>query len=347
MKPRQTTLKDIANTLNVSVSTVSRALKDSHEIGAQTKKEIIELAKAMDYIPNPLALGLLKNKSFTVGVVVPKIGYYYNSSAISGIEEVLEEHGYTVMICQSNESQEQEIIHVKNLVSNRVDGIIASLAETTSDISHFIYAQEKGIPVIFFDRVPEYPQASKIIVDNEAAAVTAVEHLISIGKKKIAYIAGPKNLRISSIRYSGYRKALLNHQLEFNPELHIYCDFNQEMGYKACKQMIREGKEFDGLFAVNDRTCAGVLTALHEHNIRIPEDVAVIGFNDEPYDIFLHPPLSTIKQPSYEIGKEAAKIFLDERDFDFENFTPVLKILETELIQRGSTVAKSQPKVTL
>ena len=126
-KSRQPTLKDIASALKVSVSTVSRALRDSHEIGPETKKRIIDLARAMDYLPNPLALGLLKNKSFTVGVVVPKIGYYYNSLAISGIEETLERHGYSVMICQSNETQEQEVLHVKNLVASRVDGIIASL----------------------------------------------------------------------------------------------------------------------------------------------------------------------------------------------------------------------------
>jgi DNA-binding LacI/PurR family transcriptional regulator len=226
LKAKQTTLRDIARILDVNISTVSRALKDSHEVGAATKKKIIELAKSMDYIPNPLALGLLRNRSFTVGVVVPKIGYYYNSSAISGMEEVLEEHGYTVMICQSNESHEQEVIHVKNLVASRVDGIIASLAESTNDIAHFRYAQQKGIPVIFFDRVPEYAQASKIIVDNAAAAQTAVKHLISIGKKKIAYIAGPRELRISQIRYQGYKRAILANQLILDPKLLIYCDFN-------------------------------------------------------------------------------------------------------------------------
>jgi DNA-binding LacI/PurR family transcriptional regulator len=342
LKSKQATLKDIAAALNVSISTVSRALKDSHEISASTKKEIIELAKSMDYIPNPLALGLLKNRSFTVGVVVPKIGYHYNAAAISGIEELLNQHGYSVMICQSNESHEQEIIHVKNLVASRVDGIIASLAESTTDISHFIYAQEKGIPVIFFDRVPEYARASKIIVDNEAGAMTAVEHLIACGKRKIAYIAGPRNLRISAIRHQGYKKALQKHQLPINPRLLIYCDFNQEMGYKACRKMIRDGKDFDGIFAVNDRTCAGVLKALYEHNIRVPEEVAVIGFNDEPYNVFLRPPLSTIRQPAFEIGKEAARIFLDEREFDLENFTPKTRILETELIERGSTVVNPQ-----
>ncbi len=338
MKSKQATLKDIAAALNVSISTVSRALKDSHEISTATKKEIIELAQSMDYIPNPLALGLLKNRSFTVGVVVPKIGYHYNAAAISGIEELLNQHGYSVMICQSNESHEQEIIHVKNLVASRVDGIIASLAESTTDISHFIYAQEKGIPVIFFDRVPEYARASKIIVDNQAGAITAVEHLIACSKRKIAYIAGPRNLRISAIRYQGYKKALQKHQIHINPRLLIYCDFNQEMGYKACRKMIRDGKDFDGIFAVNDRTCAGVLKALFEHNIRVPEEVAVIGFNDEPYNVFLRPPLSTIRQPAFEIGKEAARIFLDEREFDLENFTPKTRILETELIERGSTV---------
>jgi DNA-binding LacI/PurR family transcriptional regulator len=312
-------------------------LKDSHEIGTETKKRIIELAKSLDYVPNPLALGLLKNKSFTVGVVVPKIGYHYNSAAISGMEDVLYKHGYSVMICQSNESQEQEEVHVKNLVASRVDGIIASLAERTSDISHFLYAQEKGIPVIFFDRVPEHVNASKIIVDNEKAAITAVEHLIECGKRKIAYIAGPPNLRISSLRYAGYIKALSKHHLEIDESLLIHCEFNPEMGYNSCRQMIEQGLDFDGILAVNDRTCAGVMTALRESGIKVPEDVAVIGFNDEPYDVFLEPSLSTIRQPAFEIGMEAARIFLDEKDGDIENFTAKIRILETELIRRGST----------
>lgn len=337
MKAKQITLKDIAKIVNVSVSTVSRALQDSHEIGTETKKKIIDLAKSLDYIPNPLALGLLKNKSFTVGVVIPKIGYHYNSAAISGMEQELDKYGYSVMICQSNESQDQEVVHVKNLASSRVDGIIASLAETTTDISHFISAQEKGIPVVFFDRVPGDPNFSKIIIDNEAAAVIATEHLIKTGKKKIAYIAGPKNLRISTIRYQGYLKALKKHGLEIDNKLLIHCEFNQEMGYKSCKKMIEKGLEFDGIFTVNDRTSAGVLAALNELDIAVPEQVAVIGFNDDPYDIFLYPPLSTIKQPAFEIGQEAARIFLSERDFDPENFEPQTKIFETELIKRAST----------
>lgn len=213
MKSRQITLKDIAKMLNVSTSTVSRALKDSHEIGAETKKQIIDLATSLDYIPNPLALGLLKNRSFTVGVLVPKIGYHYNSAAISGMEEVLDRHGYSVMICQSNESHDQEVVHVKNLVASRVDGIIASLAQSAGDYDHFMYAQKKGVPVVFFDRVPDYEKASKVIIDNEKGAITAVNHLIERGKKRIAYIAGPKNLRISAIRYRGYEKALKNHNL--------------------------------------------------------------------------------------------------------------------------------------
>jgi len=337
MKNKLATLKDIARTLNVNVSTVSRALKDSHEIGASTKKAIIELAKSMDYIPNPLALGLLKNRSFTVGVVVPKIEYHYNSSAISGMEEVLNQHGYSVMICQSNESHEQEIIHVKNLVATRVDGIIASLSESTTDIAHFIYAQEKGIPVIFFDRVPEYTNASKVIVDNERAAMTATEHLISSGKRRIAYIAGPENLRISHIRYNGYKKALKIQGIHVDDALLIHCEFSHQMGYHACKQMLEQKLDFDAILAVNDNACAGVLAALREMGIRVPDDVAVVGFNDEPYDIFLSPTLTTIKQPSYEIGREAARIFLQERDFDLENFQPQTRVLDTTLIIRNST----------
>ncbi len=337
MKKKQVTLKDIAEMLHVNISTVSRALKDSHEIGSGKKKTIIELAKNLDYIPNPLALGLLKNRSFTVGVVVPKIEYHYNSSAISGMEEVLNQYGYSVMICQSNESHEQEKIHVKNLVATRVDGIIASLAESTTDIAHFIYSQQKGIPVIFFDRVPEYSNASRVIVDNEAAAMTATEHLIASGKKRIAYIAGPENLRISHIRYNGYKKALKTHGLQPDYSLLIHCEFSHEMGYRACKQMLMQKVSFDAILAVNDNACAGVLLALRESDIKVPEQVAVVGFNDEPYDIFLSPTLTTIKQPSYEIGKAAAQIFLQERDFDLENFQPQTRVLDTTLILRGST----------
>jgi DNA-binding LacI/PurR family transcriptional regulator len=219
-----------------------------------------------------------------------------------------------------------------------VDGIIASLSETTKEISHFNYAQEKGIPVIFFDRVPEYVNASKIIVDNENAARIAVEHLIDCGKRKIAYIAGPESLRISNIRYKGYKEALQRHNLPINDDLLIYCDFNEKMGYDSCKSMIIKDLDFDGIFAVNDRTAAGALTALREFNIKVPEAVAVIGFNDESYDIFLEPALSTIKQPAYEIGKEAAHIFLNERNADLENFDAQIRILNTELLIRGSTV---------
>lgn len=336
MKPKPATLQDIAKRLNVSISTVSRALKDSHEIGDSTKKSIIELAKNLDYIPNPLALGLLKNKTFTVGVVVPKIGYHYYSSAISGIEEILNQYGYSVMICQSNESQDQEKTHVKNLVGTRVDGIIASLSESTIDIAHFVYAQQKGIPVIFFDRVPEYQMASRVIVDNEAAAITATEHLIASGRNCIAYIAGPENLRISRIRYNGYKKALEAHGLQVDNRLLIHCEFSHMMGYHACKKMLRQNIGFDAVIAVNDNACAGVLAALRETGIRVPEQVAVVGFNDEPYDIFLSPALTTVRQPAYEIGIEAARIFLEERDFDLENFQPQTRVLDTTLIIRDS-----------
>ncbi|MDZ7608200.1 MAG: LacI family DNA-binding transcriptional regulator [Cyclobacteriaceae bacterium] len=302
---------------------------------------IIDLAKSLDYIPNPLALGLLKNRSFTVGVVVPKIAYHYNSSAISGMEEVLNQFGYSVMICQSNESHEQEIIHVKNLVATRVDGIIASLAESTKDVAHFVYAQQKGIPVIFFDRVPEYPTASKVIVDNELAAEIATGHLIACGKKRIAYIAGPENLRISKIRYNGYKKAMETHGFRPDKKLLIHCEFSHQMGYYACKKMLDKRIDFDAILAVNDNTCAGVMAALREYGIKVPEEVAVVGFNDEPYDIFLNPTLTTVKQPSFEIGQEQLRIFLQERDFDLENFQPQTRVLDTTLIKRCSTSEKA------
>ena len=337
MKNRQVKLKDIAERLNLTVATVSRALRDSHEISPGTKKKVVELAKSLNYKPNPLAVGLRKNKTFTVGVVIPSLWYYFNSAAVTGMEEVLEEHGYSVLICQSKESYKREVIQVKNLVDSRVDAIFASISQSTVDYSHFHAAREEGIPIIFFDRTPDYEGFSKVVIDNKLAAKEAIDHLFKQDKKRIAFIAGPENLKISKKRYQGYVQAYKERGLPIDEALVINCNFTKNMGYQATKNFLKKSIPFDGLFAINDRTCIGAVAAIKEAGFEIPKDVAVVGFNDEPTVQYLNPPLTTIRQPAYEMGKEVAHLFLKKRNKSTINSTPVKSILDTELIVRKST----------
>jgi len=337
MKKNQVRLKDIAEMLNLTVATVSRALRDSYEISPETKKRVIELAKSLNYKPNPLAVGLKKNKTFNVGVIIPSLWYYYNSAAVSGMEEVLEEHGYSVLICQSKESYKREVIQVKNLVDSRVDAIFASISQSTIEYDHFLEAQEEGIPVLFFDRTPEIEDFSKVVIDNKLAALKAITHLFEKGRKRIAFIAGPEKLKISKKRYQGYEEAYQNHGLEIDKNLIINCNFTKNMGYQATKDFLKKNIAFDGLFAINDRTCIGAVAAIKEAGFKIPEDVAVVGFNDEPTVQYLNPPLTTIRQPAFEMGKEVANLFLKERNKSNLNTAPTKIVLETELIVRRST----------
>jgi DNA-binding LacI/PurR family transcriptional regulator len=337
MKNRQVKLKDIAEGLGLTVATVSRALRDSYEISPETKKKVVELAKSLNYKPNPLAVGLRKNRTFMIGVIIPSLWYYYNSAAVTGMEEVLEEHGYSVLICQSNESYKREVIQVKNLIDSRVDAIFASISQSTVDHAHYLAAQEEGIPVIFFDRTPDYEGFSKVVIDNKLAAKKAINHLFERGRKKIAFIAGPEKLKISKKRYLGYVEAYRERGLEVDENLVINCNFTKNMGYQATKNFLKKSIPFDGLFAINDRTCIGAVAAIQEAGFKIPEDVSVVGFNDEPTVQYLNPPLTTIRQPAYEIGKEVANLFLKEKNKSKINTSPVKLFLDTELIVRKST----------
>lgn len=341
MRKKPATLKDIANELGVSISTVSRALRDSHEVGELVKKQVRELAAALDYHPNPLALGLLRRRSFTIGIVVPSIGYYYNHSAISGIEQELNKRGYSAMICQSQESGELEALHVRNLVSSQVDGIIASIAENSDDTAHFQYAREKGIPIVFFDRAPDFPQASRVVIDNREAARNAVRHLLDTGCRRLVYFAGPAGLRISNTRYEGLCQALEASGSGVALHRTVHCPIHQEAAYSAMDALLGDGIDFDGVFAVNDRVAMGLLSALIHRGFRVPHDVAVIGFNDEPYCNYLQPGLSSVAQPSQEMGAAAARLLLQHLDNEEESPSPIVQIFETRLVVRESTGSKT------
>jgi LacI family transcriptional regulator len=337
MIKNQTKLKDIAEALGLTIATVSRALRDSYEISPETKKRVVELAKSLNYKPNPLAVGLRKNKTFNVGVIIPSLWYYYNSAAVTGMEEILEQQGYSLLICQSKESYKKEVIQVKNLIDSRVDAIFASISQSTVNYVHFKAAQEAGIPVIFFDRTPDCEEFTKVVIDNKLAAKRAIQHLVERGRRHIAFLAGPQTLLISKRRYLGYEEAHIEFGLFANKDLIINCNFTKNMGYEATKKFLQKKIKIDGLFAINDRTCIGAIAAIQEAGFTIPADIAVVGFNDEPTVQYLSPPLTTIRQPAYEMGKEVAKLFLNERIKSNINTSPTKLYLDTELIIRKST----------
>lgn len=331
----QVTIKDIASELGVSVSTVSRALKNHPDIHPDTKKRVQELATRYNYTPNPIALSLRSNKSFNIGVIIPEIVHHFFSSVISGIEGIAWQEGYHVMIYQSNESMEREIQNAKALLASKVDGIIISMTKETNNYDHFRELLQSDVPLLFFDRVCKDIESDRVIIDDFAAAFNAVEHLILGGAKKIFHYAGPKNLEIAIQRKNGYVAAIEKYQLPFNEKYIFDCD-NHEKAINLTTNLIRENNIPDAIFAVNDFTAIGALSAIKKHGIKVPERVALAGFTNGLISSVTDPPLTTIDQHGFEMGQKAIELLLDrvEKRYDGKARTVVVP---TELIVRGST----------
>ncbi|WP_020528132.1 LacI family DNA-binding transcriptional regulator [Flexithrix dorotheae] len=338
MKPKRVTIKDLAKALNVSPSTISRALQDSYQIGEETKKAVWELAKKWNYKPNLVAKRLIKQKSFTVGVIVPEVSYYFNATLIMGLEDILLKEGFNLIICQTHESYEREILHFEYLMANQVDGIISSISGETQQMSHLHNILEGGTPLVLFDRGFNVPNISKVMIDNVEAGRVAVSYLIETGCKRIAYLQGPESLPIGNARKKGYIKALAEAGIPFDEKLVSHCKFGSDMGYSNAKKMLGMKEPPDAFFCINDRIGMGTLAAIREKGLSIPDDVAVIGFNDEPYAKLLNPRLTTIEQPAFKMGQEAAKMFLYQLKTDEPEIQT--KILPTKLIIRESTMGK-------
>jgi LacI family transcriptional regulator len=336
MKTRQVTIKDIARQLAISPATVSRALKDHPDISKSTKKAVVDLASSLNYQPNSIALSLRSQKTFTIGVIVPEIIHFFFSSAISGIEDVAYKAGYNVIICQSNESYEREVANINTLVNNRVDGILISISKNTHDFSHLKKVVNMGIPLIFFDRVCKEIEAHKVIVEDENGAYNAVDHLIKKGYRKIAHLAGPASLEISTLRNKGYLKALEDNNIVHDPLFTILAD-NKDDGYKAMKTLLQMPNRPDAVFAINDNVAVGAMQAIKEAGLNIPKDIAIIGFSDDQkITSLVEPHLSSIAQPAFLIGQTAGELFLKQiNNPDDPNFEEV--ILDTELIIRESS----------
>jgi LacI family transcriptional regulator len=333
-------LKHIAKELKLSVSTVSKALRDSYEIGKTTKEKVIAFAKEKNYQPNPFASGLRRNKSKTVAVVIPEIANNFFSLVINGIESVAQERDYHVLIYLTHEDFAKEQNIIKHLQGGRVDGILMSLSINSVDHSHLAEITHKGIPIVFFDRICHEIETAKITTDDFVSGLNATEHLIKKGCQDIAFLSLSENLSIDNKRKQGYLEALNKHDLPQNSRRIISCNNDDADNFKKIKTLLKSSKKPDGIFASVEKLAITTYEVCRELNIRIPKDLKIICFSNLATASLLSPSLSTITQPAYEIGKQAASVlfkYLDKNKTYIPNENIVLK---SSLFARESTAAK-------
>ncbi|MCG1037762.1 LacI family DNA-binding transcriptional regulator [Polaribacter sargassicola] len=337
MIKKKTTIKDIANVLNISPAAVSKALHDDSRISEKTKEAVRQVAKNLNYQPNYLASALRSGKSKLVGVIVPRTNSNFFSSVIQTIEEVLNKEGYNIIITQSNESYKKECDSIDALLYTQVDGIIASMANQTVDLSHYEKIKSKGIPLITFDRGENDLNVDYIGIDDYNSSQLIVDHLVEQGCKRIAHIGGFKRTRIFNNRIRGYIDALERHSLPINDELLIESDLTIKDGRIKMKQLLDLKNRPDAVYVVGDYAALGALQVLKEENINVPNEIALVGFGNEPFSAMVTPSITSIEQHSKEIGKQAALAFLKYVDEDNVKQTLTKKILDVELIKRNSS----------
>jgi LacI family transcriptional regulator len=341
------TIKDIAKALGLSTSTVSRALRGSHEISSDTKKLVIEYAEQFNYRPNPIALSLKERRSRSIGVVVCEIANNFFSQAINGIESIAYNRGYHVIISQSHESYEREIVNVEHLASRSVDGLLVSLSTETNHIEHFKNLHDKGFPIVFFDRITDDIETHKVVADNYKGAYDATQHLIDRGYKKIAHLSSASHLSISKERLDGYKAALTDNKIPINEQHIKNCDHGG-MIYKeledAVKSLVQLKDKPDAIFSAGDRLTVSCLTALKAIGLKVPEDIALVGFSNSPLVELLNPSLTAVKQPAFEMGQAATELLIKliESKRAVTEFDTV--VLQTELIVRDSSAKKNTDK---
>lgn len=336
---KRLTLKLIAKELDVSVSTVSKALRDSAEISEDTRQKIKAFAKLYNYKPNNIALSLKNRKTKTIGVIIPEIVHHYFTTVISGIEQVANEKGYHVIICTSNNTFDKEVINLEILANGSTDGFILSVAKETQqkgDYHHLTEVIEQGMPLVMFDRVIEGINCDKVIIDDMLGAKKAVQHLIDIGCKKIGLITTIDYVSVGKLRTKGYREALADNNIPTDENLILKVeDFDQS---EAEIQAFLKNKDVDAVFAVNEHFAIYAIKALKERGIDVPKDVSVIAFTDGELSKRFMPSLTTINQHGEEMGAQAARLLirkLENEEAEDEPFETI--IIETSLVKRNST----------
>jgi len=335
-KESHITIHDIAKALNISGSTVSRALNDNSRISDKTKKAVRSMAKQLGYQPNALASNLRTSCTKTIGVIIPRISRYFFSSAITGIEELARTRGYNVIICQSNDQEARESDCVQTLFASRVDGVISSIAINTENFEHYKTFTDRNIPLVFFDRVCDELETSQVVVDDFKGGFIAAEHLISKGCKRIAHISGPQHLNIYINRLQGYLKALRKHNFEIEEDLIIESLLTREDGEACAKKLLDSPNRPDAIFAANDISALSIILYAKEIGLRIPEDLAVVGFSNEPFSEYVSPSLTTIEQSGFDVGTKATELLLDIITNKTGNHQETI-VLPVKLIERESS----------
>jgi len=340
MKRKALTIHDIAKKLNISASTVSRALSHNPSISKATTEKVNAFAVEGGYRPNWIASNLRKRKTNSIGIVVPQINRNFFSCFISGVEKIASRKNYNVIISQSNNLLEKEKKIVYSLFSNQVDGLIVSLSMQTNEFSHFKLFKENNIPLIFFDRIAPSIDTDKIVVDDFEAGYKATKHLIDQGYKRIAHIAGPTVLEIYSLRKDGYIKALKDNHLPVKKEYILTSHLLRKDGENSIKQFLELKTPPDAIFCGNDTSALGLIMYLKKMGIRIPENIGIVGFSDEPFSELITPTLSTLRQPAFEMGEKAAGLLIEriEKNENPSDFKTI--VMPTKLIIRESSKAK-------
>jgi LacI family transcriptional regulator len=306
-KAKEVTIYDIAKKLNVSPATISRGLQDHPGISKKTKKRILDMVEQMGYRTNHFARNLRRQHTKTIGVIVHELNSNFITSVLAGIEKVTTEAGYDIIIAHSSESYEKEVANANNLFHKRVDGLIASLAFDTKDLEHFKPYIDKGVPVLFFDRVEQDENSTVVIIDNAKCGYLVTKHLIEQGCKKIVHITSSLKRNVYSQRFKGYKDALFDNEIDFDESLLIVGNLSEKAGIEAAMKILKMKPFPDGAFITNDFVAAVCMRTLKEHGVSIPGDIAIVGFNNDAIGKLIEPALTTINYPGEDIGEIAAR----------------------------------------
>ncbi len=337
MNKKAPTLEDIAKELGLSKSTISRALKDHPDISKETKEAVNKVVKKIKYIPNTVAGSLRFKKSKVIGLIVPQISPFFLPSIVKGIEEIIHQNGYNLLILQSNESYQREVENLEILISNNVEGILISVSRQTTDYSHFQSIINMELPIVFYDRVINELNIDIVTLDDITASFNAVKHLINQRRKKIAICTGNLNLLISQNRLKGYKMALENHQIPIKEEYIISCEWTEEAKVETLK-LLELNNPPDAIFAISDLTLSGVMAAIYSKNLRIPQDISVIGFCEDPFRTMYKPSITAISPMGEKIGRTSAEVLFQRiRTSPFAKLEPRVILIEGQLIIGQST----------
>lgn len=337
---RKVTLKQIAKELDVSISTVSKSLKNSLEISEDTRKKVQAFAKLYNYKPNNIALSLKNRKTKTICIIIPEIIHHFFATVISGVENVANENGYNVIVCLSDESFDKEVINMEMLANGSIDGFIMSLSKETQqkkDFHHIIEVINQGMPVVMFDRVTNDILCDKVIIDDTLAAFNATQFLIDKGFKKIALITTVDYVSVGKLRTEGYIKTLKNNELKVNEEIILKIEDTEH--FESSIENLILNNELDAIFAVNEIFAVSAIKIAHKHGIKVPDDLSIIGFTDGIISKYSTPSITTVGQNGFKMGGKAAKMLIErlenEQEVEEEQYTT--EVIETELVEREST----------